>query len=141
MTEPMQPGSVGRLTKDVPGEMRKFYRGTLFTVEDYVSEEQSEDGEAFYWGSVGDGMGNLTVSVANCERHLSAEEAATRRIPTLAEATEWLGTTTGDIADMGVVDETFWDVTDGTVEFCGTTEDGLPFAIHAKITGVYPNEY
>lgn len=136
MVETIPVGTLVELRTDVENEGRFYRAGTKAEINYYITAEEDDEGKAFYW-LVSPGSRHDNEFWAYPEDILivmTAEEwKASRRVPTLAEATEWVADSLGDIADMGTVDEANMDVEDGTVEFSGTTVHGMAFTFTVKI--------
>ena len=116
---------------------RTYPQGFTFTVEDYVSVEESEGGNAFYWGSTNGGINNVNFLASDVEQVKTAEEMAARPLPTPQQLAVLLGSGIGsfDADGFELVGADYSDG-DGTVEFDGLTADGLPFSFAVQVTAV-----
>ena len=87
----MLEGALARITETHDGlDNRTYYKDMTFTVDEFITAEEAEDGVAFYWGSSGYGFGDVAVEASKVEQVMSADEAKAREVPSLAEVTEFL---------------------------------------------------
>lgn len=144
MVEIIPVGTLVELNTDVVNDGHVYSTGTKAEINYYISAEEDDEGKAFYWlvfpGSRHDNEfwaypDEITIL------QTAEEWKASRRIPTLAEATRFIADHLGDIGGMGEVDESYGDPDDGTVEFAGTTEHGVAFVFSVRIEGPYDAHY
>lgn len=140
----MKRGALARVVEDTvnltssgPEQMYQAVpKGSEFTVEDYVSDAEAEDGVGFYWGSWRGGANNLAVVGHKVEQAKSAEEMRARRIPSRQELLEML------VADLTVSTEELRveeidKPQNGVTEIYGRTADGLPFGARIRVEQVW----
>jgi len=148
MSNPIVPvieyGSLAKITRDIPADDHNhaLHLGQLIEIEDYVSAEEADDGIPFYWAST-HGTGNMNdVSVnADCvELVKTAAQMNARRIPTVTEIHDFLGSALLSNGEGFSVTETDRDGENG-VEIAGRTEDGLRFAATIRITSLYEADF
>lgn len=144
MTEhPIEPGSMVRVlqpTVDLYDSKRTYPEGFEFEVEMFEKDYGEHEGDKdfiqgdYYMGNANGGYSNVAVPADSVRMVMSAEEMANRQGPTLAQLTEWVADSLGDIADSGTVHSSDRNDAEGTVEFFGTMENGLEFTFSVKIT-------
>lgn len=143
-TTPIEPGALAKITREVPaaGRRRALHPGELIEIEDYVSAEDAEDGVPFYWASThGTGnMNDVTVNADNVELVKTAEQMNARRIPTVTQLRNFLGSELLADGEGFQVTETDHDGENG-VEIAGRTDDGLRFAATIQITTIYEADF
>jgi len=129
---PIPNGAMARLTRDITSHRDREYRkGQQFIVNDYVPAEEAEDGRAFYWGNINDGMNNITVSAEDVEQVMTAEQVNGRRAPSVqAILNSLMSCNGGDGFDVHTAQG---NADDRTVTFEGRTDDGLPFGFTIKL--------
>lgn len=143
MSTTLENGALAKITHDSTDEWegKKYRAGTLIEIEEYIDAEEAEDGQAFYWASShGTGnMNDITVDAAHVELAKTAEQMAARRIPTMEELRDFLGSALLDEGDTFEVTET--DRDGAGVEIAGKTHDGLRFAATIQITSIYEADF
>lgn len=109
------------------------YLDELVEIEDFVSAEESDDGEAFYWASGGGGVNNIhDLTDGDFVPAYTAAEARARKPPTVSDVANSLHLT-GD-HDVFNCNET--EVIDNIVTCYGETPDGLCIVVKLKVTDV-----
>ncbi len=142
MIEPIKPGALARvivdtvnLTSDGTGELfQDVPKGSEFTVEEYVSDAESEDNTAFYWGSWRGGVNNLAVTAFKVEQVKSAEEMRARKLP---RPDELLETIASALIHADEVYETEQEKADLAVTAYGRSENGLTYGFRVKLDGYW----
>lgn len=143
MSNILESGALAKITNDSTKEWEgaSYKAGRLIEIEDFVSAEEAEDGIAFYWAS-SHGTGNMNdicVAAEHLEVVKTAEQMSARRIPTMEELRDFLGSAllgNGDTFDITETDR------DGAgVEIAGKTRDGLRFAATIQITTIYEADF
>lgn len=132
-TTPIPNGAMARLTRDITSHSDREYRkGQQFIVSDYIPAEEAEDGQAFYWGNINDGMNNITAFADDVEQVMTAEQVNGRAVPSVqAILNSLMSCNGGDGFDVHSADG---NSADRTVTFEGRTDDGLPFGFTIKLT-------
>lgn len=141
MSEPIESGAKARVveaTPDLSSPPRSFAKGYEFVVDDYVSAEESEDGQAFYWGSSVYGVGDVAVAASAVVKIMSASDMARRRPPTLAAIRRAVACDLliGHAADF-TLDETDASGGGDEIDVYGETDDGLRFGFTLTVSNVY----
>lgn len=106
--------------------------GSVLVIGDYVSAEQADDGTPFYWsqGSSGDSW----FFEGDAELVRSASELAARKVPTAEQIASDLG---GVIGNFRLIDVDESDVDGSSVDFYGTTDDGLSVGFRVRVERVW----
>lgn len=144
MSNPIESGALAKITRDIPADDHNptLHTGQLIEIEDYVSAEEADDGIPFYWAS-SHGTGNshdICVNADSVEVVKTAEQMNARRIPTVSELRQFLGSALLDDGEGFRVTETDRDGENG-VEIAGQTNDGLRFAATIQITTIYEADF
>lgn len=144
MSKTLESGTLAKITHDSTSEWEGggYKAGRLIEIEDFVSAEEAEDGIAFYWAS-SHGTGNMNdvcVSAEHVEVVKTANQMNARRIPTMEELRDFLGSALLDSGDTFEITETDRDGLGG-VEIAGKTHDGLRFAATIQITSIYEADF
>ena len=133
----IQRGALARVLRDTPdlvNEGNTFREGLEFEVEDYATAEQSEDGKAFYYGSTGDNYNDVCVYEEDVEEARSLEEMRARTIPAPSEILNSLSSSFWGSNDGFDINLSTTNTTDNSIEFEGTTKEGLHFGFTFKLT-------
>lgn len=143
MSAPIENGTLAKITHDSTGKWEgdSYKAGRLIEIEDYIDANEAEDGIAFYWAS-SHGTGNMndvTVDARHVEVVRTADQMTARRIPTMEELRDFLGSALLDEGDTFEVTET--DRDGPGVEIAGKTHDGLRFAATIQITSIYEADF
>lgn len=143
-TTPIEPGALAKIIHDVPdaGYCRALRAGELIVIEDYVPADEAEDGTAYYEASTHE-TGNsydVTVNVEHVELVKTAAQMGARRIPTVTELRDFLGSELLGDGEGFQVTETDRNGENG-VEIAGRTDDGLRFAATIQITTIYEADF
>jgi hypothetical protein len=140
VTEPFKQGSLVRTTKLTPNfaksgsaKLVMTKPGFEFTVEEYISAEEAEDGTAFYWGSAQGGCNNVAAWASDIELVKTADEMAARRIPTVPEVVELISSA---LIGAEGVHETDRDGVSG-VEVYARAENGLTYGFRVHVTDLW----
>jgi hypothetical protein len=141
MTEPMKQGALARITTETVDlarpkmlGVRRYQAGFEFEVEDYVSSEEGDLGEAFYRGSAEGGANNVCVLASTVEQVKSPEEMAARALPEAKDLLDFIVSALLADRDDIAVDEV--SRTGNVIEGFGKVEDGLPFGFSFVIPEV-----
>ena len=131
----LSPGAQGRTTKEAVAGGRTWPAGTLFTVTDYVSPEQADDGEAFYWGNAtADALNDVYFLAEIVELIRSAEEMKARVAPGVEKILDAIsGSVHGSYEGFEVSEA---DTNGNEVHFTGISDEGLQFVFTIKLTGI-----
>ena len=143
MSTTLERGTLAKITHDSTKEWEgKGYKaGRLIEIEEYIDANEAEDGIAFYWAS-SHGTGNVNdicVASEHVELVKTAEQMTARRIPTMEELRDFLGSELLGDGDTFEVTET--DRDGNGVEIAGKTRDGLRFAATIQITSIYEADF
>jgi hypothetical protein len=119
------------------GTLLRAPNGVEFVSGDFISDEEAEDGPAFYYGHNNGGYNNVDFPARGLVVVKSREELAARTLPTRAELASALAGALSSI-DAGGLDLEGADVDadTGEVEFFGATADGLTFAFTVSIGSI-----
>jgi hypothetical protein len=112
-----------------------------FIVQDYVGEEDSEDGIAFYVGDRNGGYFNYYCHADAAEQVLSPEEVTGRKIPGKEEILSHIMSEVMSGGDNFSIHSADRFSESNEVEFVGTTNDGLEFAFTVQLTSLYEADY
>lgn len=115
-----------------------YSKGREGVIEDYASAEESEDGHPFYWVN-DNGYGTFPVDAEHVEVVKTVEAMEARRIPTMEELRDYLGSEL--LGDCDTFDITQTDRDGSGVEIAGKTSDGLRFAATIQITSIYETDF
>jgi len=137
-THPIEAGALARIAKFTDEkDMPTLREGLEFIIEDYVDENDSEDGIPFYWGSRPGNMNDVVVRADAVEIVKTRAEMESRSIPTAAQIAEHIG---GEALGFGNAEfrlgEADYSAMDGTLELFGRTSDGLAFSADIKVIRV-----
>lgn len=134
MTQVIPLGSMAEVTKTHESEEGNPVReGTRFIVRDFVSEEESYDGVAFYNGDGNGGWGNITAVAAYVKQVMTPEQVEFRRIPSENKlANALISSITGSYGPFFI--HTGGPARGNEVEFEGTTSEGLDFVFTIRIS-------
>jgi hypothetical protein len=136
-THPIEVGALCRITQDITDDDgRPIRAGKEFVVEDYVNEEDSEDGIPFYWGSshkTGN-MNDVVVRAEYVELVKSQADMAARELPSAKAVAQYLANESlGFGSDRFSFDEADYSAGDGSFEIYGRTSEGLPLGVTVKV--------
>lgn len=125
-----------RLTRAVVDRGRTRRPGFEFVVEQFIPARQAAEGVAFYWGSSGTGINNVTAPANAVELVMTTEAMRDRLLPTIPEFT---GALLSELcrmdADTFETDETHAEG-DGLVLVAGRTTEGLRFTVHVRVESI-----
>lgn len=130
---PLAPGTIARATRWTDGGLSK---GERFTIDDFVSAEESEDGVAFYNGSARGGFGNVWIEADSVDVEMTADEARARKVPSLKEVRRFVAGLCGETGETFDIDESDYSGTGNRVSLYGETDDGLRFAITLAVESI-----
>lgn len=136
-TTPMTEGTLARVTETHDGMgARTYYKDMTFMVDEYISAEEAEDGVAFYWGSSEYGYGDVAVEAGKVEQVMSADEARARKVPSLAEVTQFLAgaaVSYGDGDTFRVDGAEYFNKERGLFSVEGKADNGLRFVAQVQV--------
>lgn len=143
MSTILERGTLAKITHDSTKEWEgKGYKaGRLIEIEEYIDANEAEDGVAFYWAS-SHGTGNMNdicVAAEHVAVVKTAEQMNARRIPTMEELRDFLGSEL--LGDCATFEVTETDRDGNGVEIAGKTRDGLRFAATIQITSIYEADF
>lgn len=142
---PLDRGTLVKLTRDVPADFsgdRVYTKGQTFTIEDYVSVEESEDGIPFYWGNTrADNINDICAPADAVELVKSKAQMDARIIPTRAQMMDMLGSAVMSDGNGFTVNESYKDSSSGVIECAGETDDGLTFAFNITVTTPHETDF
>lgn len=124
MSEPA--GTLVRITAE------HRHKGHLVTIEDFVSVEESEEDEPFYWASSQQGVNDVVLREGDFVVAYTAAEAAARKPPTASRIADRLSV----LGDHEVVEVDESQVQGDTVICFGVTPDGLRISFVMTISQV-----
>ena len=146
--EPMKAGAIGRtvrssvdLTTLQATVQRTIREDARFEIESYISAEDSEDGEAFYWVvSLEDGISTYALRATDIEQVMDKAAARARKIPSPVEVMREISSSLLGSFDTFSVEEITRDSA-GAAEVYGRTFDGLPFGYRIQIQGTWKTDF
>lgn len=143
MSTILERGTLAKITHDSTKEWdgKGYKAGRLIEIEEHIDANEAEDGVAFYWAS-SHGTGNMNdvcVAAEHVALVKTSEQMNARRIPTMEELRDFLGSEL--LGDSATFEVTETDHDGNGVEIAGKTRDGLRFAATIQITSIYEADF
>lgn len=138
-TAPLPAGAMARIKRVTASSIdgNVYQTGQQFVVNEYIPASEAADGRAFYWGSINEGVNNITVLAADCELALTVEQVNARGLPKRRDILDALMASMSSIDSDGFqINAADRDADKGTINYSGRTTDGLAFGFTIKLASV-----
>jgi len=136
MVDHLTEGDEARITRDLPADSIGDNRAA-----DYVSAQESENGDPFYWGNFGGGMGNVWFPADAVELVRSASEMASRKLPSRKELAQQISSSIhGGWGTALTIDETEYEG-EGRVLVYGEAENGLRVGFTLTVSDIQETDF